>query len=334
MLIGYDPAFLCDGGSIERVLVVAPEDAIGWAGAVIPRLSVTFTFNIDIEGRPLGISRTGAGQPFYGETADLAPALAATRFAAGQARKGCTAVFTPKQVTIASAPVEQLARYAAMPHSVRVPAIWTALKPANSTCTNRPRPRTIRYPDFTGLTETPGLPDYIALYYDVDAAGIPQNIRTITSSANAEFDRRAIDSIARSEFVPGAPVTGCLSSFAKGPRASMVPPAIPENRSLQPGVACRNEPKWVSKPPLVFPRNFSRRAIEGWAIIGFDVAPWGGTGNVRVLASEPAAEFGDAALRIIQGAKKPESDRGLSGCTERVRFVIQRNVTITDPENM
>ena len=34
------------------------------------------------------------------------------------------------------------------------------------------------------------------------------------------------------------------------------------------------------------------RAIEGWAVIAFDVAPWGGTGNVRVVASEPAADFG------------------------------------------
>jgi len=46
----------------------------------------------------------------------------------------------------------------------------------------------------------------------------------------------------------------------------------------------------LSLPPLMpFPSRFRRRAIEGWSEIGFDVAPWRATGNVRVLASTPAA---------------------------------------------
>lgn len=66
-------------------------------------------------------------------------------------------------------------------------------------------------------------------------------------------------------------------------------------------------------------------------MIAFDVAPWGQTGNVRVLAAEPAAEFGDAAQQIIRGAVKPPSPTGYTGCVERVRYIIRDGGTAEPP---
>ncbi|MGB5077066.1 MAG: hypothetical protein WBO17_06270 [Sphingorhabdus sp.] len=70
---------------------------------------------------------------------------------------------------------------------------------------------------------------------------------------------------------------------------------------------------------LTFPGNWQRRMIEVWGVILFDVAPWGGTGNLRIVASEPATEFGKMARRIVQAAKLAPSTSGLSGCVEIVR---------------
>jgi outer membrane biosynthesis protein TonB len=55
-------------------------------------------------------------------------------------------------------------------------------------------------------------------------------------------------------------------------------------------------------------------------VVRYDVAPWGGTGNIEVLASEPADAFGEAAKRVIAGATRPPSTTGATGCVDRVRF--------------
>ena len=73
-----------------------------------------------------------------------------------------------------------------------------------------------------------------------------------------------------------------------------------------------------------YPAPFATRRIEGYAIIGFDTAPWGAVGNVRVIASEPDAAFGMAALQSIANAKVTESDVGHRGCIRRVSFRLPR----------
>ena len=85
---------------------------------------------------------------------------------------------------------------------------------------------------------------------------------------------------------------------------------------------CSGEPKWAFLPPLgsYFPAAFRRRGIEGWAVVRFDVAPWGETGDVEVLASEPADAFGKAAARLIASARKAKAGRGDVGCVEKVLF--------------
>ena len=75
-------------------------------------------------------------------------------------------------------------------------------------------------------------------------------------------------------------------------------------------------------PALVFPEPFRRRSIEGWAIVRYDVAPWGETGNVSAVAAEPASAFGQEAVRIVQQARLAPSPQGYSGCLDLVRFVL------------
>ncbi|MEN3748956.1 hypothetical protein TPR58_17405 [Sphingomonas sp. HF-S3] len=75
-------------------------------------------------------------------------------------------------------------------------------------------------------------------------------------------------------------------------------------------------------PKLTFRPGFAGRRVEGWAVIGYDIAPWGKTGNVRVLAAEPAAAFGDRAREIATGARQAPSAAGRSGCVDMVHFIM------------
>jgi TonB family protein len=75
-------------------------------------------------------------------------------------------------------------------------------------------------------------------------------------------------------------------------------------------------------PPIGFPPEFERRGIEGWAVVRFDIAPWGGVGNVAVVAAEPAAAFGQQAVQIVGAARKAPSARGYTGCMARVLFKL------------
>lgn len=88
---------------------------------------------------------------------------------------------------------------------------------------------------------------------------------------------------------------------------------------------CPAKLPWTTGPSLVFPSAFLNRRVEGWAIVAFDVAPWGDVGNLRVLASEPAADFGTQAVALLRNGKKASGGQGHTGCVEKVRFAVSRN---------
>lgn len=73
---------------------------------------------------------------------------------------------------------------------------------------------------------------------------------------------------------------------------------------------------------LRYPDAYRRQGVEGWGIVAYDVAPWGQTGNLRVVASEPSAAFGAAAMETVRAATKEASPQGYSNCVTRVRFVL------------
>jgi TonB family protein len=73
---------------------------------------------------------------------------------------------------------------------------------------------------------------------------------------------------------------------------------------------------------FIFAENVRRRGIEGWAVVPFDVAQWGQTNNVRIVAAEPASGFGEAARAIVQQSARRPAPYGYTGCLEQVRFVM------------
>jgi outer membrane biosynthesis protein TonB len=128
--------------------------------------------------------------------------------------------------------------------------------------------------------------------------------------------------VARSSFEPGAR-TGCGYSYYRRQPEPLKAPEAPPSASFRPeGSTCPAElGQWAFMPRLEFPPEFLRRGIEGWAAIRYDLAPWGATGNLAVLAAEPAEAFGAQAMRIVSQARRAPSS-GYSGCVTRVRFVL------------
>ena len=76
------------------------------------------------------------------------------------------------------------------------------------------------------------------------------------------------------------------------------------------------------------PEPFRRRAVEGFARLSYDVAPWGGLGNIHVLTSEPAAAFGEEVKAVLLAAHAPVSSTGAHGCIQPVRFQLGHGMAL------
>ena len=312
----------CAGKPVPATLWRRPYAGLFYGGDM-PQ-PVTFRFRIDTSGRALSIARDGTRFAMLSD--DIGPSLAASRFPTGDALRDCTVTYAPRITAPAETPTPDLISYTLNPTNGSLPQEgWAAIFPAAATCDDEPRPAPLvqAYPDSDRVPGTPGVRDWTMFSYDLDARGRPVKVQVLTGTGNRALDTAGARALRRSRYT-GGPRTGCRFPFRKPP-AIMPAPAIPETTTLgplQPPPACAAD--WVSKPPLRYPDPYRRRSIEGWAVIAFDVAPWGGTGNVRVLASEPAAEFGESAAALIRDARRPASATGITGCVERVRYVMGR----------
>jgi len=329
-IVTFDPGTARCGGEEQRpVLAELPFPA----GTMIYReeaapAPIRIRFSIDQEGRPLGITPT---QPVPLVGRDVAPALAAWRFEPGAARQDCEISFTLRSQAVEDADPALLHRYLALVHP-RQPGFNAAVGRAafertrlpGSTCFDpTPAVRQRVYPAFETIPQPLGTSSYTFLGFDIDARGRPTNARVLSSSGNEALDRQSLDAVSRSRFAPDAR-QGCSYFYYRTSSDAMEapPPPAPEAFGGS-GPGCPSEgAKWAEMPPLVFPTNFQRRNIEGWAVIGYDLAPWGAVGNVRVLKAEPAAEFGDHAKGIVQRARRPASDAGATGCVTRVVYKL------------
>jgi len=315
----------CAGTPVQARLWRRPYQSLS-RGPVAPA-PVTYRFRLDAAGRALSIAREALPYAPYAD--DIGPSLAATRFAAGGERRDCTVTYTARLTAYADTPVADLISYTMTPTNGRLPREgWTAIYPAAATCDDEPRPAplTQAFPDFAKVAGTPGSRDWTMFAYDLDAGGAPTRITVLAGTGNNALDAAGAAALARSRYT-GGPRTGCRYPYWKAAEILPAPPT-PERADQRDG--CRAE--WASRPPLRYPASYRRRSIEGWADIGFDVAPWGATGNVAVLASEPAAEFGEQAATLIRAAQRTASPTGATGCVERVRFVMGRPGT--DPAAM
>lgn len=293
-------------------------------GAYRPEIHqpVTWRFAIDATGRTLGIARSvpAVAAPH----ADLGPTLAATRFAPGAPRTGCTITYTPSVTALGQAPVADLISYTMSPDSGPLPPEGWARIRQEGTCDDPPPPAVLSraFPDFRSLPGTPGVKDWAAVDYDLDARGTPRNARVSHGTGNAALDAAATRAVAQSRFTPGAR-TGCRYPYWLAP-ATIKAPRHPDPADLADAAArCPRPYSYATAPRLTYPEAYRRRRIEGWAIVRFDVAPWGEIGNATVLAAEPSADFGTHALQVIRTARFQPGPTGLSGCVEAVRFTME-----------
>ncbi len=307
----------CGGVVLAGARPLRPYTSLSWSS--VPRVPMTYRFRIDETGRPLSIARQAQGWVDGAE--DIAPSLAASRFAP-EAARDCTIIYTPDPRTMANAPVEDLMSFSVMPLNGTLPqAGWERIRPAGGDCDREPRVQWLVAvsPDYERLPAAAGVRDWSLVGYDQDAEGRPVRTRLAGGTGNAALNAAALRAIGESRLTGGARA-GCLNPYLR--RATrLAAPADVEIDALRPADGnCPKDTDWAQQPQLIYPEPWSRRAIEGWAVLAYDVAPWGATGHVRVLRAEPADEFGTAAASILSGARRASSSTGYTGCVERVVF--------------
>jgi TonB family protein len=282
---------------------------------------VSYRFAIDANGRTRSIERGATEFSSFGQ--DIGPALAASRFAAGAPRENCAISYTAKLEPLASAPIADLVAYSIFPIGPKLPKEGWDRFGAVGDCRDKPRPVPLLsgHPEFRKLKAAPGARDWSLVGYDTDAGGQPINVRIAHSTGNDELDAAAIEAIRVSRFTGGAR-TGCLYPYWRS-AAKLAAPERPAEEQMRPtNAVCPAKVEWAVRPTTRYPLAYRKRAIEGWAIVAFDTAPWGEVGNVKILAAEPSADFGQQAMGIVRSGRVAPSPQGASGCVETVKFMM------------
>ena len=305
----------CADGAVRTIQAPAPRPVLRY-GSLVPADAV-FGFTVAADGRALDIRATASDRVFWAD--DLAPSLAAARFAPG-ARTGCSIRFTAMTQPIATAPMADVFAFAAYQDGPLPQPVLGRIRAASGDCgETRPAPLLRAFPDMDKLPRTPGALGWTVTRYDLDARGVPVHAITAASSGDSALDRAASEALGRSRFAGGA-ARGCIAptGLRAATLAAPPPPAIEPLRPA--GATCPAELAFATPTAMAMPDPWRRRAIEGWAVVAYDVAPWSAIGNARVLAAQPAAAFGDWALTVIRPATKKTSNTGYTGCVERVLF--------------
>lgn len=323
-LVDYEGATAqCGGQIVTPLAAVAPFTQVARLGVDAAR-SYEMGFTVGDDGRPLGITQrvAASGGKGYVQGTDLAPALSLWRFPASAAGAACTMTFAARSVPLDRAAPADLYRVATL-RMVNQSEFQTVMQQIRKSgdCAGPGRPRMLlrAFIDDRGIPQTPGVPSYAVASFDVDADGVPQNPGIVASDGNRVLEAAASDAAARGRYVGNAPRTRCTIPFRRAATAPVPAPPMPPKAAYPEG-RCAEPVRWARPLNLEFPDAFRRRAIQGWAIVRYDLAPWGATGAVTVLASEPAAEFGEQARRMIIAARAEASSSGAQGCIARVRY--------------
>ena len=319
-LLAWNPGEIrCDGAAVPGTALRPGVDVATMDPQRIKPIS--YRFAIEGAGRThSNVLGSGIVSPF-GQ--DNGPAQAESRFAAGAPRANCEISYSPQFASLAQAPLADIAAYSIFPTGPRLPkAGWDRFAAAGD-CRDKPRPVALlrARPDFAKLKATPGVRDWSLVTYDTDDEGAPVNVRIAHGTGNDELDTAAIEAVRASRFTGGAR-TGCLYPYWRG-AAKVAAPERPDKAAMRPAnAACPAKIEWASRPTTSYPTAYRKRAIEGWAMVSFDVAPWGEVGNVKLLEAQPSADFGGQAISIVRSGRVVPSARGASGCVETVKFLM------------
>jgi hypothetical protein len=291
-----------------------------------PASDIVLSFHIDAQGRAVGIKReaaTPSGPTLYVDSSDLEPALAVSRFASGRPRLDCRATYRATTVPLADADPQLLSAYMASGTAGSGARQELArLRPTGTNCGSPEalRPLLLAFPDPKKVGLRSGEVVYATIAFDVDASGKPINVRSLASN-NAAHAAEGARAVGASRFAKG-PAVGCITGGALRGQNPTEPPPRPDVASFRRSADTCSEvkPKMQFALKPAFPLPFRKRNVEGWAIVRYDVAPWGDTGNIEVVAAEPAAVFGEVAKQVVRSGKAEASATGATGCLAPVAF--------------
>lgn len=277
---------------------------------------VTLRFAIDTTGRTHSIAVESSPAAYQWD--EISAALASSRFVPGRAYTACSVTYSNSFAEFDTAPLPELVSYSMNQVSGRLPReAWQRIE-AGADCFASPRPQQLlrAYPDFGKILGTPGVRDWSLVRYDTDVSGRPKRPVLVTGTGNRALDAASISAVAESRFTAGAR-SGCLYPYYRN-AVVLEAPTMPD-KPVEPA-ACERRDGWQVKPVLQYPAAYSRRSIEGWAVIRYDIAPWGAIGNVSVVDAQPSADFGRQAKRMIEMARAKPSETGAQNCVVHVRY--------------
>lgn len=301
-----------------------PVSPVGMPAYTPPPLpsSETYGLSVNADGRVTDLKRL---DPVIAGGADEASAIIASwRFAPGAPAKDCKIDLQPRHKPIAEALPATL--YEMLANDVRdpAPALRQALGAAGD-CTHYPyrRPRLVAYPDLQAFDDKTVDPAWAGLRYDIDGRGAVRNVEVVARHGEPAFSDTAVKAVARSRYFQGSPRKGCYIAFKAMPKATEAV-ARPSGDSLErPGDQCKVTLEALNLPEnKAFPPAFIKRRVAGWAMLRFDVAPWGQIGAIEVIAAQPTQAFGEAGRSLLMGARPSPPATGYRGCVAPIIYAI------------
>ncbi|MBB3871998.1 TonB family protein [Brevundimonas mediterranea] len=291
-------------------------------------------FSVASDGRTMDI-RPADAAPAAFDT--LQAGLAAWRFSA-QARKDCRLTIRWRSVRLDEAEVPDLLNYFAVTRTTGAlrDAVAKRLGGQGADCGDRfggRRPDTVVFPDFEkGRKPSPGGRSWSVTRWNIDADGRATDVETLGSSGDVDLDSEARRAAAETRMQPGPARTGCVYNLYRSGETLAAPPLTPEDQREDPLQQCPPAvaDRFSVRANPVFPTVFNERSIEGWALIRFDIAPWGQIGNVSVIEAQPAAAFGVDALRLVQSSQATPGFEAGVRCVVPVRYKLRDETAAPD----
>lgn len=280
-------------------------------------------FSIGLDGRPRDIATPPtSGAPLNERAAQRNEAtLAGWRFDEG-ARSGCRMTIAYSASTIEDAPVSLLGAYYGDNRIVGPlrETVGRRLAGADAACEDTAEARRHTTPDFNAPGKRPGVQDWTVVRWSTSAAGQVQDVEILASSGSDPFDAGVVSAMGSADLTPDAPRKGCIYNWYRRGLTVAAPempvPPADEDRRCPASVLASWRPNPSSGPDV-----FRERGIEGWALVRFDIAPWGEVGNVQLIDAQPAKAFGEAAVSMVRRGRAWRGE-GAIGCVQPIEFRI------------
>jgi TonB family protein len=343
-VLSWQPGSIsCEGGSINASEWADPNPS--FIASKKQAFPVTLGFAIDAGGRAVDITALEGGYvPTKLEasfdskqgtldisaenlrlgqsTRDLMPSLRASKFLAGSPKSGCSVTYTPQFNDAANLSRQDLAVIGAVPGVRLTPAQLDQL--GGSDCNSARWPNLVNraYPDWRRISARDGARRWSWVSFGIDEGGVPIDAAVIASSGGEDLDREALRAVSQSRFADGAR-TGCVTWFWRDPKPIAAPNPTDLN-NFKDYQSCSSADSWARSPKRRYPQAYQERAIEGWAVISFDVAADGTIENSKILAAQPTEEFGKAGMAALQTGRFKQGDVTRTQCIERIVFAQNR----------